>query len=326
MKRREFIAGFCATTVGLRVAYAQDGRVRRIGMLNGGEESDHFIQARHTALREHLGKLGWIAGNNARFDVRFAEADPARMRAHADELVRLAPDVIFVSSGPTARTLLQRTQTIPVVFANVGDPVALGLLKNIARPEGNATGIAGQYQSIGGKWVELLKDAVPHVDRVALIFAADNINEQYFAVIGAAAELMAVKTIRAPYRSPVELEHAVDTFAAEPNGGLLMLPPPPSPYNRALINRLAIKHRLPTMYQNKYYPAEGGMMGYGADSLEVYRIAGSYIDRILRGAKINELPVQFPTKFDLAINLKTARAIGVTIPQSVLLRADEVIE
>jgi putative ABC transport system substrate-binding protein len=241
-------------------------------------------------------------------------------------LVRLAPDVIRVAGGPAAQALLQRTQTIPIVFTSVGDPVAIGLLKNIARPEGNVTGTTGQYQSLGGKWLQLLKEAAPRTTRVALVFNAGNVNDQYFGVIGAAADALGVKAIRTPYRNAAELEHAIDTFAAEPNGGLLMLAPPPSQGNRELINRLALKHRLPTMYQSKYFPAEGGMMGYGADANEAHRIAATYVDRILRGAKISELPVQFPTKFDLVINLKTVAAIGLTIPESLLFRADEVIK
>jgi ABC-type uncharacterized transport system substrate-binding protein len=277
-------------------------------------------------MREMLAKLGWIEGRNVRFDLRLSAADPGRMHAYADELVRLAPDVIVVAGGPTAQVLLQRTRTIPIVFTSVGDPVAIGLLKNIARPEGNVTGITGQYQSLGSKWLELLKEAAPHTVRVALIFAAENVNDQYFGVIDAAADVLGVKVFRTPYRNATELERAIDAFATEPNGGLIMLAPPPPPGARELINRLAIKHRLPTMYQSKYYPAEGGMMGYGTDAIEASRIAATYVDRLLRGAKINELPVQFPTKFELVVNLKTAKAIGLTIPETFLVRADEVIE
>ena len=199
-------------------------------------------------MREGLAKLGWIEGRNVRFDLRFSADDPDRLRAHADELVRLAPDVIVVVSGPATQALLQRTRTIPIVFTNVGDPVAIGLLKNIARPEGNATGITSLYQSLGGKWLELLKEAAPRTARVALIFAPENVNDQYFAVIDAAAEVLAVKAIRTPYRNAAELERAIDAFAAEPNGGLVMVPPPPSRSNRELINRLALKYRLPTIY------------------------------------------------------------------------------
>jgi ABC-type uncharacterized transport system substrate-binding protein len=203
--------------------------------------------------------------------------------------------------------------------------VAGGLLKNIARPEGNATGITSQYQSIAGKWLELLKEAAPSITRVALVFVPGIVAESYFASIDSAAQALGIKAIRTPYRNAAELERAVEAFAVEPNGGLLMVPPPPS-YHRELLKQVAIKYRLPTIYSSKDYIADGGMMSYGGASIEPYRIAATYIDRILRGAKISELPVQFPTKFELVINLKTAAAIGLTIPESLLFRADEVIK
>jgi len=321
MKRRTFIAGLGSVAAWPVVAGAQqDGRVRRIGILDGGPGG------LGGAMRERLTALGWIEGRNARFDLLLSAGDPDRLGAYADELVRLAPDVIGVVSGPAAQALVQRTRTIPIVFTNVGDPVAVGLLKNIARPEGNATGITNQYQSLGGKWLELLKEAAPRTTRVAIMFAPENVNDQYFSVIDAAADALTVKAIRTPYRNAAELESAIDAFAVEPNGALVMVPPPPSLSNRELINRLALKYRLPTIYSFRSFPAEGAMMGYGSDDLEASRIAATYVDRILRGAKINELPVQFPTKFNLVINLKTAKVIGLTVPQSILLRADEVIE
>ena len=327
MRRRAFITLLGGAASWPLAAHAQqDGRVRRIGILDVSDGTDRLIQNRWRGTREVLAKLGWVEGRNVRFDVRLSASDPDRRRMYVDELVRLAPDVIAVAGGTTAQALVQRTRTIPVVFTSVGDPVAIGLLKNIARPEGNATGIAGQYQSLGGKWLELLKEAAPRTARVALIFAAENVNDQYFDVIEAAADILGVKAIRTSYGNAAELERAIDTFAAEPNGGLIMLPPPPYPGIRELINRLALKHRLPTMYQSKYYAAEGSLMGYGADADEAHRIAAAYVDRILRGAKISELPVQFPTKFELVINLKTAAAIGLTIPESLLFRADEVIK
>jgi putative ABC transport system substrate-binding protein len=328
MRRREFITliGSAAATWPLAARAQQDGRVRRIGILDVSDGTDPLIQNRWRGTREVLAKLGWVEGRNVRFDVRLSASDPDRRRRYVDELVHLAPDVVAVAGGTTAQALVQRTRTIPIVFTSVGDPVAIGLLKNIARPEGNATGIAGQYQSLGGKWLELLKEAAPRTARVALIFAAENVNDQYFGVIEAAADVLGVKAIRTPYGNAAELERAIDAFATELNGGLIMLPPPPFPGIRELINRVALKHRLPTMYQSKYYAAEGSMMGYGADADEAHRIAASYVDRILRGAKISELPVQFPTKFELVINVKTAAAIGLTIPESLLFRADEVIK
>jgi ABC-type uncharacterized transport system substrate-binding protein len=322
MRRRAFIAGLCGATAWPFVARAQqDGRMRRIGILLRGDPTDHFFQG------DWLAKLGWIEGRNVRFDHRFSADDTDRLRALADELVRLAPDVIVVVSFPATRLVLQRTRTIPIVFANVGDPVAGGLLQNIARPEGNVTGTTSVFQSsIAGKWLQLLKEAAPRIARVALIFHSDLVTETHFASIDAAAEVLAVKAIRAPYRNAAELERVIDTFAAEPNGGLVMVPPPPSGSTRELINRLAIKYRLPTIYPGKEFAAEGSMMGYGTNTIELLGIVASYVDRILRGAKINELPVQFPTKFDLVINLKTAKAIGLTLSEAFLLRADELIE
>jgi putative tryptophan/tyrosine transport system substrate-binding protein len=328
MKRRDVIAllGGAAAAWPLTARAQQGGRVRRIGILARGDETERIVQAQQLALREGLAKLGWIEGRNVRFDLRYSADDPDRLRAYADELIRLAPDVVAVNSSAATRALLQRTRTIPIVFTNVGDAVANGLLKNIARPEGNATGITSLFESIAGKWLELLKEAAPRTARVALIFAAEFGDQAFFAVVDAAADVLGVKAIRTPYRNAAELERAIDAFAAEPNGGLLMVPPPPSGGNLEVINRLALKYRLPTIYSGKNSVAGGGMMSYGGDNAEPHRIAASYVDRILRGAKINELPVQFPTKFELVINLKTAKAIGLTISEAFLLRADELIE
>jgi putative tryptophan/tyrosine transport system substrate-binding protein len=328
MERREFITliGGAAAGWPLDVRAQLDERVRRIGILWRGDVTEGLVQAQQGALRVELAKLGWIEGRNVRFDIRYSADDPARMRTHADELVGLGPDVIAASSNPVAQAVLQRTRTIPVVFINVADPVAGGLLKNIARPEGNATGITSNYQSMGGKWLELLKEAAPRTGRVALIFAPENVNDQFFGVINATAEALAMKAVRTPYRNAAELQDAIDAFAAQPNGALLMVPPPPTPASGELINRLAIKYRLPTIFSSKYYVTQGGMMSYGAPIVESYRIAASYVDRILRGVKINQLPVQFPTRLELAINLKTAKAIGLTMPRTILGRADELTE
>ena len=328
MRRREFITliGGAASAWPLDVRAQPGERMRRIGILWRGDVTEGVVQAQQGALREELAKLGWIEGRNVRFDVRYSADDPDRMRTHADELVGLSPDVIAASSNSVAKAVLQRTRTIPIVFINVADPVAGGLLKNIARPEGNATGITSNYQSMGGKWLELLKEAAPRTGRVALIFAPENVNDQFFGVINAAAEVRAMKAVRTPYRNAAELQDAIDAFAVDSNGALLMVPPPPTPANGELINRLAINYRLPTIYSSKYYAAQGGMMSFGAPIVESYRIAASYVDRIFRGAKINELPVQFPTKLELTVNLKTAKAIGLTMPRTILGRADELIE
>jgi putative ABC transport system substrate-binding protein len=330
MRRREFITLIGGATAAwareLRAQRAE--RVRRVGILWRGDITEGVVRAQQGALLEDLAKLGWIEGQNVEIKLRYSADDPDRMRMHARELVGLGPDVIAASSSPVAHAVLQATRTIPVVFVNVADPVAGGLLKNIARPEGNATGITSNYQSMGGKWLELLKEAVPRTRWAALIFVPENVNDQFFDVINAAADALSVKVVRTPYRSPAELQRAIDAFAADSGGGgaLLMVPPPPSPAIGELINRLAVKYRLPTIYSSKFYVVHGGFMSYGAPIVDSYRIAATYIDKILRGTKINELPVQFPNKLELAINLKTATAIGLTMPRVTLSRADEIIE
>jgi putative ABC transport system substrate-binding protein len=328
VERRKFITliGSAAAAWPVGVRAQQDERERRIGILWRGDSAEGVVKAQQGALREELAKLGWIEGRNVQLDLRYSADDPGRMRAHADELVGLGPDVIAASSFPVAQAVLQRTQTIPVVFINVGDPVAGGLLKSVQRPEGNATGVTSTFHSLGGKWLEFLKRAAPHTTRAALIFATGNVNDQYFGVINAAAEGLGVQAIRTPYRNAAELHTAIEAFAAEPNGALLMVPPPPTPANGELINQLAIKYRLPTIYSSKYYVGKGGMMSYGSPIVESYRIAATYVDRILRGAHISALPVQFPTKLELAINIKTAKAVGLTLPRWLLLLADDLIE
>jgi len=328
MRRREVITliASAATTWPLAARAQQDGRPRRIGILTRGIETERVVQAQLRALREGLVKLGWSEGRNLQFDVRLSDDDPDLLRAHAEQLVRLAPDVIVSGSLPATRSVLQRTRTIPVVFWSVGDPVVGGLLQNIARPEGNVTGITSTFQSIPGKWLELLKEAAPRTTRVVLVFVPGIVVENYFISIRSAADVLGVKVIQAPYRSATELQRALDAFSAEPNGALVLVPPPPRGSNRDLINRLALRHRLPTITANRHDAGDGVMMSYGADAVEPTRIAATYIDRILRGAKISELPVQFPTKIELVINLKTAKAIGLEIPATLIARADEVIQ
>jgi ABC-type uncharacterized transport system substrate-binding protein len=332
MNRREFITGVCGATAAPAVLWPliaraqQDGRVRRVGILTRGIETERVVQAQLRALRDGLAQLGWREGRNVQFDVRLSDDDPDLLRTHAEELVRLAPDVIASGSLPATRSVLERTRTIPIVFWSVGDPVAGGLLQNIARPEGNVTGITSTFQSMPGKWLELLKEAAPRTSRVALVFVPGIVVENYFAAIHAAADVLGVKVDLALYQSAKELERALDAFAMKPNGALVLVPPPPRGSNRDLINRLAVRHRLPTITANKHDAGDGVMMSYGADAIEPTRVAATYIDRLLRGAKISELPVQFPTKIELVINLKVAKAIGLEIPSTLLARADEVIE
>jgi len=335
MRRRDFITllGDAAAPSLLwpLTARAQpDSRVRRIGVMMSSAESDPLSLAQVAALRQTLQQLGWIEGGNLRIDFRFKSADLVRMRANAQELIGLAPDVMLVNGAAGTRTLQELTRTIPIVFVQVGDPVSSAVLETIARPEGNTTGVTNLFPSIAGKWPELLREAVPQTARVALIFNPElPANETYLAAIEAAAATLGVKAIRAPLRSgggAAEIERAIDAFAAEPNGGLIIVPPNPVAADRQLILRLAARHRLPTISTDKYYVADGCLMSYGPDSIDLYRSAASYVDRILRGAKPGDLPVQFPTKFELAINLKTAKALGLDIPWFLQQRADEVIE
>jgi len=277
-------------------------------------------------FREGLAKLGWVEGRNLRIDLRFGAADPAGTRASAAELASRDPDVIVTHGGASTRAMQQQTQTIPIVFASVADPVVSGIVKDLARPEGNTTGVTNLYVSIAGKWLELLKEAAPRVERVGLLYNPDEGSSSFFPSMEEAARVSGVQAISMPYRNAVDLVRAIDAFATEPNGGLIVVPPSPTAADRRTINQLATQHRLPTLHLNRFLAAEGGLMSYGSDPVDVWRRVPFYVDRILRGAKVSELPVELPTKFQLVVNLKTAKAIGLTIPESFLLRADEVIE
>jgi putative ABC transport system substrate-binding protein len=332
MRRREFIAGLGSAAVWPFAARAQQtGRMRRVGILTAFSENDQTGQTYIAGFREGLAKLGWVEERNMRFDLRFGGTDADRIRAYAAELVRLGPDVIVTGSAAVTREVQRQTQTIPIVITGVGDPIVNGIVNSLARPEGNTTGVTNLYASIGGKWLELLKEAAPGVERVGILELPYNaqVNSPgygYSDSIEEAARALAVKAIKMPYRDAVDIVHAIDAFASEPNGGLIVLPPPPTAANRETILRLAAQHRLPAIYQSKSYAAEGGLMAYGSNSADNFRRASFFVDRILRGAQVGELPVEFPTRFELVINLKAAKAIGLAIPEAFLLRADEVIE
>jgi len=328
LRRRQFITllGGAAAAWPIAARAQQGGPVRRIGVLIGGAENDPAYQARVAAFQEGLAKLGWIEGQNLRIDLRFGAADLDRIRAYAAELTRLAPEVVVTTSTPATRAVREQGSTSPIVFAAINDPVGSGVVANVARPDGNATGFANFESSMGGKWLELLKEAAPHVVRVALIFDPAYVPETYFASAEAAARALAVQAIKTPIRNSFEIVSAIDAFAAEPNGGLLVFPDLTAITHRATIFQVVAQHRLPAIYALKYFAADGGLISYDSDILDRYRGAASYVDRILRGAKVNELPVQFPTKFQLVINLKAAKAIGLAIPEAFLLRADELIE
>jgi putative ABC transport system substrate-binding protein len=281
-------------------------------------------------FRDAMAKLGWVDGRNVRIDFRASDGDADRFRIYAVELVSLTPDVIVTSSVAATRAVQQETQTIPIVTAGVGDPIVNGIVKNLARPEGNTTGTTNLFSSIGGKWLQLLKELTPTVERVALVYNArvtpdDNLYG-YFPSINEAALAAAVQTIKIPYRDAVDLVRAIDAFGAQPNGGLIVVPPAPTPANREAILRLAAQYRLPTVWQAKQFVAEGGLISYGSNPDDVFARAAYFVDRIFRGTKVNELAFEYPTKFELAINLKTAKALSLTVPPNMLALADEVIE
>jgi putative ABC transport system substrate-binding protein len=320
--RRQFITllGGAVAAWPLVARAQQEEKVRRIGLLAGIIE-DAWL----AAWRDGLAKLGWIEGRNLRIDLRFTGSDPDRMRAYAVELVSLAPEVIVTTSAPATRAAQEQTQTIPIVFTAGNDPVTNGLLQNTARPEGNTTGFTSTVDSLISKWLELLKEAAPHITRVALVFNPQTVNVGYFRPIEEAATLVGVQTLKTPVRDPLEMVRAIDAFAAEPNGGLLVVPVLPEDSFQMLL-RLAVQHRLPAFHGNRRQVVAGGLMSYATDFPDIYRRAATYVDRLLRGAKVSELPVQFPTKFELVINLKSAKTIGLTLPATLVDRADEVIE
>jgi putative ABC transport system substrate-binding protein len=327
MRRREFIGllGGAAVALPCGAPAQESGRVPLIGGLVGQEESDTVSRSERAALQEGLARLGWIEGRNLRIEWRFGAADANRIAAAASELVSLSPHVIVAGGASPARAAQQATRTIPIVFTGGGDAAVIGLVKNIVRPEGNITGFSNSEPQIGGKWLELLKAAAPHVTKVAIAFNPDlgPTAPSYIASAEVAAQRHSVQAVKLPFQNAVELVRAVDAFAAEPNGGLMLLPPSPL---RITVLQLAVQHRLPAIYSAKAITLGGGLLSYSTDTIEQNRRAASYVDRILRGAKIADLPVQWPTKYQLVVNVKTAKAIGLTIPEAFLLQADELIE
>jgi putative tryptophan/tyrosine transport system substrate-binding protein len=327
MRRREFIAALGGAATFAFAARAENPeRVRRVGVLIFGAEDDPVTATRVDGLRQGLKELDWVEGRNLQLDFRFGGAEPGRIRGYAKELVSLAPDVIVTGAAPATHAVLAQTQTIPVVFVEVTNASGYGLSGKLARPDANSTGITNLYLAIGARWLELLKAAVPNLARVALLFNPEFDGQAYLAAIETAAGAYHLKTTRVAVRTNHDLAHAVAAFAAESNGGLLVVPPPPAFSEIQLIFKLATQYRLPAIYPTHGFAAQGGLMAYGAVSSDLFRQAASYVDRILHGAKPSELPVGFPTKFDLVVNLKAARAIGLEFPPTLLARAAEVIQ
>jgi putative ABC transport system substrate-binding protein len=330
MQRREFISllGGAAAAWPLAAGAQQPDRMRRIGVLMVYAENDSEAQAWVAAFREGLQKLGWTEGRNIRIDTRWAAADAEAMQRFAQELVALQPDLILSQVTLTTAALLQQTRTIPIVFAMVADPVDSGFVASLSRPGGNATGFASNEGSLSGKWLELLKEIAPRVNRVAFLFnpATAPFAEYYLNPFKAAAASFAVEAIAAPVHDTSELESVVAAQAREPNGGLIIMPDAFTNVHRAEITSLAARYRLPAVYPYRFFTEIGGLLSYGFDRLDNFRRAATYADRILKGAKPSELPVQLPVKFELVINLKTAKALGLDVPLHLQQRADEVIE
>jgi putative tryptophan/tyrosine transport system substrate-binding protein len=328
MKRRDFISFIGGAAGWPFAARAQQGeRIRRIGVLMNLAADDPEGQARLAAFLQGLQEAGWAVGRNVRIDIRWAASDPERNRKLAEELVALAPDAIFASTGQVVMPLRQVTRTVPIVFAALTDPIAIGLVESLARPGGNATGfISGEFGT-GAKWLELLKDIAPDVSRVAVLYSADNPSGvPQFTTIQAVAPSLRVELTSVALHDAGEIERAIATFARLSNGGLVVTRIAEAIVHRDLIIKLAARHRLPAVYPLRLFVTSGGLISYGPDIVDQHRRAATYVDRILKGEKPADLPVQAPTKYELVINLKTAKAMGLTVPETLLARADEVIE
>jgi putative ABC transport system substrate-binding protein len=301
--------------------------VRRIGVLIGTDENDPVGKSNLSAITQALAGMGWTEGRNVLMDLRWAGGDINRIRAFAQELVGLQSDIILASSTPLTVALQQETRTIPIVFAGVGDPVAEGIVARLDRPGGNITGFAVLEASLGGKWLELLSEIAPGLKRAAVMFNPDTAPvSTYMPSLETATRSLKVQPIIAPVHSDVEIETAIIALGREPGGGLVVMPDAFTYAHRAPIISAAAQNNVPAVYYRSAFTRGGGLLSYGADPVDIFRRAATYVDRILRGAKPEDLPVQFPTKFEMVVNLKTAKALGLTIPETFLVRADEVIE
>jgi putative ABC transport system substrate-binding protein len=327
MRRREFITLIGGAAAWPLAARAQQGApMRRVGVLMPYPEGDAEGQASVAALQRGLQDLGWTEGRNIRFDIRWAGGNPDKARAFAKELIGMTPDVIVPSSNQITSILQQETRTIPIVFVLVGDPVGSGYVASMAQPGGNLTGFAVLENAIAGKWLEILNQIAPQVSRVGFILHPETPAHVGLLRAAEAAAPAGVKVIPLGVHNAAEIERAVATFAAETNGGLIAAPHAITVANRDLIVELAARYRLPAVYAFRIFATRGGLVSYGTNPFEMFRQGASYVDRILKGAKPADLPAQFPTKYELVINLKTAKPLDLTVPSQLLARADEVIE
>jgi putative ABC transport system substrate-binding protein len=326
IERRDFIMLLGGAAAAWPLA-ARAQQMRRVGVLMNLAADDPESQRRMTAFVQGLQQLGWTDGRNVRIETRWGAADVDRFRSYAGELVALAPDVILASGHPSVVALQQATRTVPIVFLQVVDPVGAGFVASLARPGGNATGFTVFEYSISGKWLELLKEVAPSVTRAAIIRdAAITAGTGQFAAIQAVAPSLGIEVSPIGVRDAREIERAIEAFARSSNGGLIVTGSALAAVHRDLIVTLAARHKLPAVYSFRYFATVGGLISYGPDSMDPYRRAAGYVDRILKGERPADLPVQAPTKFELVINLKTAKALGLEVPATLLARADEVIE
>jgi putative ABC transport system substrate-binding protein len=328
MKRREFTTLLGGAAAWPLAARAQQGdRVRRIGVLMGFDENDPEGKSVVSALTQALGNLGWTDGRNVRMDLRWTGADINRIRALAQELVGLQPDIIVTNNTPATGALQRETRTIPIVFATVSDAVASGIVGRFDRPSGNITGFAVLEASLGGKWLELLSEIAPGLKRAAIMFNPETAPiSAFMPSFETAARSLKVAPITAPVHSEAEIETAIIALGREPAGGLVIIPDTFMVAHRAPIILTAARNNVPAVYYRSIFARDGGLLSYGPDLVDSFRRAASYVDRILRGARPAELPVQLPTKFEMVLNLKTAKALGLAVSPSILLRADEMIE
>jgi putative ABC transport system substrate-binding protein len=327
--RRELIAALSGAAAWPLTARAQGSeRVRRIGILHAGNESDPDWQLVVAAFVQGLAKLGWTEGANLVLDHRWGGGDRERIRRYATELIGLHPDAIWATAGLPLLLLKRETRTIPIVFTTVYDPVGSGFAASLARPEANITGFTQGEFSMGGKMLEVLREVAPQVSRVAVILNLDQPPQvaMWYALEATAAPSLGVRVTAADVQGAAEIEDAIGALAQEPNGGLIVLPGPINTAHQGLIIALATRHHLPAVYPFRFFVANGGLVSYGSDRADQSRQAAGYVDRILKGAKPSDLPVQHPTKFELVINLKTAMALGLSLSSTLLNRADEVIE
>ena len=329
MNRRAFITllGGTAAAWPFTVRAQQGERVRRIGVLMVYPEDDPEGQLRAVAFRQGLQQLGWTEGRNVRIDFRWAAGVTERFRSHAAELAALTPDVILATASPSVGALQQVTHAVPIVFVSVVDPVGAGIVPNLARPGGNITGFTLFEYAISGKWLEQLKEIAPIVTRVAVLRdSASPAGIGQFAAIQSAASSLGVELVPLGKHDSVEIERGITEFARSANGAMIVTASASARVHRELIIKLAARHRLPAVYSDRLFVAAGGLLAYGPDRVDLYRRAAGYIDRILRGEKSGDLPVQAPTRYQLAVNLNTAKTLGLAIPPTLLARADEVIE